>query len=227
MLVSLLKERRLLLQGGKNMKNELKVLKPVDVSKEELAKIYRKVKEVSENFPRVGGGVFQINAIETSDGWIIQCAFVKRDILNHKNLPLPDGGLFDIEATKDLENVVCNNREIQICGSLSEPNPFIIKAISERNVGFVTRERRGKENDFSIETVMALYTPGIWKSAKDIQYNRQIVYVEISPKGDVGFCNFESNKFSNMTKLPMEICTEKVLLAISVAKDICKVLNIK
>lgn len=203
------------------------ILKPAEVSKEELIRIYKRVKEVSEKFSRVGGGVFQTNVLETPNGRIVQCAFVKRDVLNHKQLPLPDGGLLDIEATKDLANVVCNNREIQIYGYPSEPDPNTANVINERNVGFVTRERRGKENDFSIETVMALYTPGVWKNAKDIQYNRQIVYVEISSKGEVGFCNFESIGLGTMSKLPMEICSEKVLLAISIAKDICKVLNAK
>ena len=203
---------------------ELQVLKPVEISKEELQKKYQRVGEIFALFPRGGGGVIQINAKKTPEGWITQCAVVRRDLVNHKGESLPDGGMYDEEATKGLDDVVCHNREIKLLGLPLAPDPIVAKIISEREIGFVTRERRGKEDDFSVETVMAIYTPGNWQEARDIQYNRKIVLIEINPKGEIGFRYFGSSEL-NISELPVSICTEKVLLAARIGSDICKVLN--
>ena len=205
-----------------NKSKELQVLKPVEIPKEELQKKYQRVGEIFALFSRGGGGVFQANAEKTPKGWIVRCAVVQRDLVNHKGEPLPDGGMYDEEATKGLDDVVCHNREIELLGLPLAPDPIVAKIISERKIGFVTRERRGKENDYSVETVMAIYTPGVWKEARDIQYERQIVLIEIDPKGKMKFCNFGQ---SEMSRLPVDVCTEKVLLAARIGSDIGKVLN--
>ena len=203
---------------------ELQVLKPVEISKEELQKKYQRVGKVFALFPRGGGGVIQINAKKTPEGWIVQCAVVQRDLVNHKGEPLPDGGMYDEEATKGLDDVIYRNREIELLGLPLAPDPIVTKIISERRIGFVTRERCGKEDDYSIETVMAIYTPGIWLEARDSQYDRETVLVEINPKEEIRFRYFEFSKL-NMSELPVSICTEKVLLAARIGSDICKVLN--
>lgn len=200
-------------------KNKLQVLKPVEISEEELLKEYQMIKDVSGKFSRVGGGDFQVNAKKTRRGWVVQCIFIKRDPF------VPDGNLLDIEATKGLNNIIRNYREIEIIGYPSAPNPMIKKIVSERNIGFVTRRRCGAENDFSIETAIACYTPGDWQEAKDIQHNRQIIYVEIGPEGEITFRDFKPGNHDNMSKLLIESCSEKVLLALSIAKDISRVLN--
>lgn len=207
-----------------NKPEELQVLKPVEISKEELHKKYRKVRKVFALFPRGGGGVFQVNAKKNPGGWVVQCAVVQRDLVNHKGEPLPDGGMYDEEATKGPDDVVYNNREIELLGFPLAPDPIVAKIISERKIGFVTRERCGKENDYSIETVMAIYTPGNWQEARDIQYERQIVLVEIDPTGKMTYYNFGRSRME-MSELPVSICTEKVLLAARIGSDICKVLN--
>lgn len=206
-----------------NKLRKLQVLKPIAISKQELQKKYQRVKEIFALFPRGGGGVFQVNAEETPEGWVVRCAFVQRDLVNHKGEPLPDGEMLDEEATKGLDDVVYHNREIELYGYPAAPDPIVAKIINERNIGFITRERRGKENDFSIETVMPIYTPGVWLEARDTQYEREIVLVEIDPKGKVGFCNFGQSK--EMSELPVSICTEKVLLGVRIGSDIGKVLN--
>lgn len=209
---------------ARRKKERLQVLKPVAIPEQELLRKYRRVEKVSGNFPRVGGGVFQINAREIPEGWIVQCAFAQRDLVNHKGEPLPDGGMFDEEATKGLDDVVCDNREIEVYGYPATPNLIVAKTIDKRNIGFVTRERCGKENDSSIETVMPIYTPGVWLKAKDTQYERQIVLVEIDLTGKMNFCNFGQSK-NEMSEIPASICTEKVSLALRIASDIGKVLN--
>lgn len=207
-----------------NKLGKLQVLKPVEISKEELQKKYQRVGEIFALFPRGGGGVIQVTAKKTSDGWIVRCAVVQRDLVNHKGEPLPDGGMYDEEATKGLDDVVCHNREIELSGFPLAPDPIVAKIISEREIGFVTRERRGKEDDFSIETVMAIYTPGEWQEAKDIQYRRQVILVEIDPTEKMTYCNFGQSKME-MSRLPVDICTEKILLAARIGSDIGKVLN--
>ncbi|MCK5084269.1 MAG: hypothetical protein KAQ64_01275 [Candidatus Pacebacteria bacterium] len=202
----------------------LQVLEPIETSKQLLKKEYQRVKQVFKNFPRGGGGDFPINARETPEGFVVQFAIVKRDKTNNEGKPLPDGGLYDIAATKGAEDVVCHNKEYEICGHELEPDTIVAKAINERETGFVTRERKGKEDDYSVEALRKpKYTPGVWEEARDIQYERQIVLVEISPEGKVTCCDFGSRQ--NRQELRFEDCTEKVLLGYCIARDISKVLN--
>ena len=189
---------------------------------EQQGKRLRRVTELEKTYPRIGGGVFQVTAEEGDDGWTVRCAFVKRDLKNNKGEPLPDAGLLDIEATKGSREVVCDNREITIFGKPSDPNPIVKKVVNDSGIGTVTRKRGGAENDSSGEIVMALYTPGDWESARDSQFNRKIVKVKIGPDGKILYNYFGASGYD---RLPVDICTEKVLLATRIASDICKVLN--
>lgn len=199
-------------------------LKPV-TSEEQKKRRLEQVEIAAVDFPRVGGGGVQINAKRdnSAGNWTIQCAFVQRDLVDNEGNPLPDGGLLDIEAKKGSHDVVHHNREIAIYGEPSAPDHLVKRIIDERIPGFVTRQR-GLEGDYSLEVVMLDYTPGNWgNEAKDVQFNRKIVFVEIDSEGKVRCRNFGSS--DAMLKLPMDVCTEKVLLATSDAKDVCAMLN--
>jgi len=200
----------------------MKPLKPI-VSKEQQRERLRRVAELEKVYPRIGGGVFQVTVEEDDDGWtVVYCTFVRRDLKNNKGELLPDGGLLDIEATKGAREVVCDNREITIYGKSSDPDPIVEKVVNDSGIGVVTRKRGGRENDASGEVIMAIYTPGNWESAKDSQFDREIVKVKIDPNGKIFYNYFGA---SGCDRLPADICTEKVLLAIRIASDICKVLN--
>lgn len=199
-----------------------KPLVPIVTDKQQKERL-RRVTELEEVYERIGGGVFQVTAEEGDDGWTVWCAFVQRDLKNNKGEPLPDAGLLDIEATKGSRKVVCDSREIIIYGKPSNPNPIVEKVVNDSGIGVVTRKRGGAENDSSGEIVMALYTPGEEpESAKDSQFNRKIVKVKIGPDGKILYNYFG---VSGYDRLPVDLCTEKVLLATHIASDICKVLN--
>lgn len=206
---------------------KMSVLTPLNTSEEKKVEEYHKGVKLGDIFERIGGGYLVVTTEDTDNGIVLNAFFVRRDKLNNKGEPLPDGETLDVQATRDdIKQVMCDyTGEISFSGIPGVANEKVVSILGRRNFGYVTRERRNQdEEDTSVEKVEIRLMSGNCLEAKDNQYTRAIILVRVSPDGKITYRNFASESI-DMHNLLIQDCNEKSALAVLMLRDICKEIN--
>lgn len=131
-------------------------------------------------------------------------------------IPLACGSM-DIEA--GLNIVADLHKECVVSGEPVDPDPIFAKAISEK-VGITTEY--GNLGD-SLELVVPLYTPGIWRSISDTEFGRKTGAIIITPTLEL-YC--EGMNINGLQPVQDKLLSGKVVEAMKIAKQLCAECNI-
>ena len=130
-------------------------------------------------------------------------------------IPLAPGSI-DVEAAIEFNP---EHRELQIYGNRCPPYALFQKAVHEI-LGFATEYGNGQD---SLESLIPLYTFGVWRKIKDIQFNRPTGMVIVTPHITL-WC--EDMSINNLVNMPTKMTSVKMLEAIKIAKHLCNICDI-
>ena len=122
-------------------------------------------------------------------------------------------GTIDIEAAPKLDY---KHNELKILGKERESTGKLTRTSGlvrmRYIVGLATEYGNGKD---SLETVIPVFTPGIWEEIKDIQFDRPTGMVIVTQHITL-WC--EGMSINNLMNMPMDISSVKMLEAIKIMK---------
>ena len=149
----------------------------------------------------------------------ILIAVIRKWMVDPKDgfIPLSCGSI-DIEA--GLNIVADLHKECVVSGDPGEPNPFFSEAVSKK-VGITTEY--GNLGD-SLEFVVPLYTPGIWRSIEDTEFGRKTGIVIVTPTLEL-YC--EGLDVNGLQPVSERLLSVKVVESIKIAKQICRECDIR
>ena len=171
-----------------------------------------------------GGQSVALLRVFAEYGWptfdhAILIAVIRKWMVDPKDgfIPLSCGSI-DIEA--GLNIVADLHKECVVSGEPGEPNLFFSEAVSKK-VGITTEY--GNLGD-SLEFVVPLYTPGIWRTIEDTEFGRKTGIIIVTPILEL-YC--EGLKINGLQPLPGRMLSVKVVEAIKIAKQLCWECDVK
>lgn len=168
--------------------------------------------------------LFVLSRFFEEHGWpllnkAIVLAGVRKYVIDPEDgfIPLAPGTI-DIEAALEMNP---EHRELQIFGDMRKKMEVPLELYDLNSIiGFATEYGNGQD---SLETILPIFTPGIWKEIKDIQFNRPTGMVIVTPYITL-WC--ENMSINNLVEVPMNLVSVKMLETIKIVKHFCNNYNI-
>lgn len=170
---------------------------------------------------RYGAKAYVLERVFREYGWPISADAVIIAGVQKYNQDPKDGfiplapGSIDIEAGIKLEP--WGHLELDVFGDLREPNKGFSKILQSK-IGIVTEYGNGD----SLELVIPVYTPGLWKQVKDKEFGRRAGITIVTPFITL-WC--EGLDINFLTELP-HTASVKMLEAVKIARQVLRELGL-